>query len=742
MGPPAAAAAGAAAVDGEAQQVVAVDARGRVLVWSCANDKEGSLQGKGRLLVFPLRHALAGGFARPEEAVQLLELNPSLPFNVHSIALNRDDQRLLLASSSEGRAGVGIVELLHEPSAASSQPTQPSKCRTVLLAAEFFRVRPALRVLQASWHPLSDVHVVVLTSDSVLRIFNVLGDAETPEQEYRLQSNARSSQPVAFAFSDASGWDRFTIFLVYGNGSIYTLCPVVPWGVWVPRAELKALVRNAPSDDDDDADRQAEVADWCQLAFPSVVDGSANTELVQAVPHAFEQMSPVLQGPLAVHCRDAQLKDALGANMYTHASGLLLASVSDVTAVVVAAQRAVRVLLLGDSVLPTWSRPKPALVIARGQLVSVSAAPAIELDDRSPPLVLVNVIQLPSSNAGKLHLLPDAAMPERFYCRQSQAVHSVVLPWLVDVAGEAVESDDDDDEAPELLPPSVECLFSSQNGDRLLTGAAVVLSPLADERLVCLTGSDELVALEPSVFECSDLLHADQNSNGAEQMVAVHQEALRRELLRGPPSMKLPPMPSGNEVQDVRTLEGRKHLHECSKLLREKYVQHLYHMHTTIQTLAKQMAQEVATQKVRRKRLQQTATALLEESDRLNSSVQRAIERHNNALQRFQILKELAWRRTRPLTDKEKELKELLNDTDAQLPSLQSKLVELQLRSDNVFTHKLVPPVRQRTQVADAQMEKLQKAITAEANLLSDAMDKVQRLQLAVDQMERRSDLA
>ena len=40
--------------------------------------------------------------------------------------------------------------------------------------------RERVEVVQAEWHPLSPFHVVVLTSDSELSVFDVRGDRERP----------------------------------------------------------------------------------------------------------------------------------------------------------------------------------------------------------------------------------------------------------------------------------------------------------------------------------------------------------------------------------------------------------------------------------------------------------------------------------------------------------------------------------------------------------------------------------
>jgi len=39
---------------------------------------------------------------------------------------------------------------------------------------------------------------------------------------------------VSFDFGGPDGWDRFCIYVVCDNGSLYCFCPIVPRGRYVP----------------------------------------------------------------------------------------------------------------------------------------------------------------------------------------------------------------------------------------------------------------------------------------------------------------------------------------------------------------------------------------------------------------------------------------------------------------------------------------------------------------------------
>ena len=51
------------------------------------------------------------------------------------------------------------------------------------------------QVVKADWHPLGEIgaHVVVLTSDSVVRMYNISQDAEHSEQTFSLRKQGEDA---------------------------------------------------------------------------------------------------------------------------------------------------------------------------------------------------------------------------------------------------------------------------------------------------------------------------------------------------------------------------------------------------------------------------------------------------------------------------------------------------------------------------------------------------------------------
>lgn len=101
-------------------------------------------------------------------------------------------------------------------------------------------------VVQAAWHPLSDSHVVVLSDAEEITVFNTSQDVSKPEQRHLLDFNvkgrATGAASTSFSFGSPSMlWDIFTCYVLRSDGSIFALCPLVPYDCRVSGALIAAL---------------------------------------------------------------------------------------------------------------------------------------------------------------------------------------------------------------------------------------------------------------------------------------------------------------------------------------------------------------------------------------------------------------------------------------------------------------------------------------------------------------------
>ncbi|KAM7264364.1 hypothetical protein ACFE04_002047 [Oxalis oulophora] len=184
---------------------------------------------------------------------KVLQTDVDINFDVQTISINKNGSALLLAASH----GLCVVYLYGRN---STKDNNTIICKTVSVGSQiYFNVSNVIRTLRASWHPCSDSHLGVLSSDSVFRatactyyidmskiqvvifvlsaVDIVFVDLVQPEQEYYLQPvepgrsrNAASICPVDFSFGGDHLWDKFSVFVLFSDGSVYILCPVVPFG--------------------------------------------------------------------------------------------------------------------------------------------------------------------------------------------------------------------------------------------------------------------------------------------------------------------------------------------------------------------------------------------------------------------------------------------------------------------------------------------------------------------------------
>ncbi len=166
-----------------------------------------------------------------------------------------------LPSPARGRAP-GLRGTTPPPPAPSA--TRHRQCRLHPVDPSLFSSRPGLLLLQASWHPHSEAHLLLLTSDNRLRLYHVTHTLALAEQTLHLMPQSgpapqryglagaasavgTPSSPayglaaagvgaplatdiVAFAFGPAVGWGLFSLLAMAADGHVYAVGPVAPFG--------------------------------------------------------------------------------------------------------------------------------------------------------------------------------------------------------------------------------------------------------------------------------------------------------------------------------------------------------------------------------------------------------------------------------------------------------------------------------------------------------------------------------
>ena len=313
--------------------------------------------GSKRLLVFNLRLVDDS----PDLAVTECVLSPAslLDFDVSHVSVNEIGSLVAL----HGPHGCCVVALSRRVrSEFNLRSGTVVQIKIVALGHLFFGTHPEVRIIKARWHPASLVHLALLCSDNVVRLFNTtLRDTEDPEQLLRV--SIEGLKVVSFDFGSSLDWTHFTVFYLLSDGSIYAQCPVVPFGCPIPEELLSTL----------ELRQQQEIARLdSKLARLNTLKssgldvarrirrtvkraaGSARAlkwiELVRAGKLMAQSDLPVLQGPLTV----ASLSDSDVLPEDERVCDLLVAGTAFPVVVTLFESGLVELRLQLCSVLPCW----------------------------------------------------------------------------------------------------------------------------------------------------------------------------------------------------------------------------------------------------------------------------------------------------------------------------------------------------------------------------------------------------
>ena len=122
---------------------------------------------------------------------------------------------------------VGLIHLPRRHNVANAEPgSAPISCESTLIASS---TGGDTRVLCLRPHPLSSQHLCVLWSNGTLCLYHT--GQKTTEAEQTLMVPATS---VSFTFAECVGWGHCAVYIATVDGSLYSLCPVLPYNLAIP----------------------------------------------------------------------------------------------------------------------------------------------------------------------------------------------------------------------------------------------------------------------------------------------------------------------------------------------------------------------------------------------------------------------------------------------------------------------------------------------------------------------------
>ncbi|KAB1217743.1 Nuclear pore complex protein Nup88 [Morella rubra] len=693
---------------------------------------------------------------------KVLQADVQLNFEVHKISINRNGSALLLASSDH----LCIMYLYGR----SCSEENTIICRIVTVGSELYsNGSNAIRMLQVSWHPYSENHLGILSSDSVFRPDSFLlsslnnfsfksmvlaypiDDLLLPEQEYYLQPvepgrsrNATSICPVDFSYGGNHLWDRFSVFVLYADGSIYILCPVVPFGSVYTRESILEIHTDAHTFGLKSANATAVcnsnlAISWLEATFQELAHQEAeggDLSMLRAHPYALFDASLSLQGPLrkVFHGGDEDLA-VRGAECEGRAVSFLYNLVSKDSVLVTAwSGGQLQIDALADEIQPVWIIGSPPRVRVNSNAHILGLAMICEsiegkllvakLDQPvdhtvwlglPPPLLRLAVVDLAlpkKMNSGShIMLFVDPLMPERFFSLHEGGIDSIVLHFLP-FTSQTTGKDET------MRTPSVHPVLSTFQGETSmqspLCGFVSLSDPFGYSWIVGVTVSRECVVLEIKTWGLLlPPIHVDMEKKSIipeEHKQRETPDIISKELLSGPKSILLPQASANLRSVAADSIEGRQTLHQYFKLFHENYVEYAHKVHFEIKHHGPHLKRIIEDQHARLVEAQQKLQAVERKHSRLEERIDRAIDMHNFLEQRLRKLRDLPGADKRPLSRAERDFKaEIDHFVGVEVDVLHSSIDALSAR------------LRRLTKSQTENVSNLRREISGKKNLAHDA---------------------
>lgn len=704
--------------------------------------------------------------ASPAKALQA---DVPLNFVVNRISINRNGSAILLA----GLDGLRVMYLYGR----SSTQVNTTICRTVSIGSDiYFNQNNVIRTLQISWHPYSDTHVGILSSDSVFRLFDLSSSVGQPEQEYYLQPvesgrsrNAASIRPVDFSFGGDHLWDKFSVFILFSDGAVYILCPVAPFGgvyKWDSLLEIytDAQTYGRRSSNSKSVSNSSCAISWLEATFPELAHESlevGNLSAVKAQPYALFDASISLQGPLQKVCHGGEeTNEFQAAECEGRAVSFLYNSVSKDSILITAwSGGQLQVDALADEIQPLWALdcPPRLRVDSYDRIVGVAMIceslrqnSIVQLDQspdptpwmgHPPPLLRLAIVDLAlpktKESGSRISMFIDPLVPERIYSIHDGGVDSIVLHFLPFTSQASGKHEI-------MRTPSVHSVLNTCQGDSStqspLSGFIALSDSFGSSWIVGLTSSNECVVLEMETWNLLIPIDIDQGKkalNIEEPKESGTSTIISKELLGGPKAVLLPPSTPFLRSANADSIEGRSTLHQYIKLFNENYVEYAHKVWFELERHGPQLKKIIDDQHARLREAHQRLSKVEEKQGKLDERTGRVVQRHNLLEERLQSLRKLPGVHKKPLSKAEREFKsELDMFREVELEALHSSIEALNARLKR-YTHSLRSKVSgqhrlpgRKTQ--DDQISALRSAVEKLSLVNSENTEKVKMVESAL----------
>ncbi|KAH8501416.1 hypothetical protein H0E87_016282 [Populus deltoides] len=618
---------------------------------------------------------------------KVLQTDAEINFEVNKISINRNGSAMLLS----GTNGLCVMYLYGR----SFGKDNAIVCRTVSIGPQiYFNESNVIQTRRVSWHPYSDTHLGILSSDSVFRLFDLSSDVLKPEQEYYLQPvepgrsrNAAAICPVDFSFGGDHLWDRFSshlsrccmFFMSRFEDCVHKWESVLEIYSDAETFGLKSANPVAVNNSN-------RAISWLEATFPELAHESKEGELstLKAHPYAVFDASLCLQGPLRkVHHGGEDEDPAVSVAECEGRAISFLYDLASKDSILVTAWSGghMQIDALADEIQPVWMVGSPPRLRVNSQDHIIGLAmlcesisgelPVVKLDQphdntvwlgHPPPLLRLAIVDLAlprkTESGSCISMFVDPVMPERIYSVHDGGIDSIVLHFLP---------------------------FTSQSG-----------------------GKDEMVRT-PSVHP---VLSTCQGSPNLQSVAAD-------------------------------SIEGRSTLLQYLNLFHENYVEYAHKVYFELEHHGPRLKRIIDDQHARLGEAQEKLSKVRKKQSGLEDRMNNAMHQHNLLEQRLHCLKNLPGAHKKPLSKAEREFKsELDHFTGVELDALLTSIDTLRARLRR-FTQSSKGDVANqqmktggRNYALDAQISQLKSSIAKLSLLNSENTKKVKLVESVLKNQE------
>ncbi|KAG0363855.1 hypothetical protein BC939DRAFT_503493 [Gamsiella multidivaricata] len=239
----------------------------------------------------------------------------NIDFDVRRLVINQDGK--LLAIVGDEKIVIAIV------SKTVKQDPKAVNCKSFILGEYYHINKGPSKIVKVLWHPLSKgfTHVLVMTHDNLLRMYDVATDFEEPEQIFSFAEEGQTSGTygldVDFAASFCFGsksfeWGRLTVYSITQNGDVYMMCPVMPGSCLLEAADLEAIrakleQKSAPGTESQHLEQVRR--DWLECLLETVQPHPYSDEMVIVESPVLKHAKVARQGPFLFQPAPIELED-------------------------------------------------------------------------------------------------------------------------------------------------------------------------------------------------------------------------------------------------------------------------------------------------------------------------------------------------------------------------------------------------------------------------------------------------